>query len=90
MTEDQELLKKIISELKKENEQLKATMAKYRRLAKVVQEADFWDFSLYETVPDDTWVAIDRRDYQKILAMLGQLDETRPWESTIEKRLRGG
>lgn len=87
--EEEDLLRKKLFELKKQNKQLQVQLEKYQRLAKAVQEADFWDFSLYDVVPDENWVAVERDDYKKMMAILAELDETRPWKFTIEKRLRG-
>lgn len=76
-----------MTELYKKVERQEEKLKKYQSLASIVQEADVWEYSIYNEIPDDSWVALDRRDYMKILQALSELDELRPWKSTIEKRL---
>lgn len=66
---------------------LKAELSKYQKLASTLIDAEIWDYSVYEEIPDEKWVAIDRNDYDLILQYLHQLDQCKPWKSSMEKRL---
>ncbi|VEF46595.1 Uncharacterised protein [Bacillus freudenreichii] len=90
MEESERLLVLQVKELSRKVEQQEKLIEKYRSLAKVVQEAEIWDYSIYDEVPDDTWVALDQTGYEKMKQALSELDELQPWKTSIEKRLGGG
>ncbi|WP_240374122.1 hypothetical protein [Bacillus piscicola] len=62
---------------------------KYKHLTACIYESETWDYSIYDEIPDDTWIALDKKDHEKIMKSLSELDEIRPWKSPIERRLRG-
>lgn len=66
---------------------LKKELSKYENLASAVIHAEFWDYAVYEELPDDGWVAIDRKDYDRIMQCIHQFDQIKPWKSSMEKRL---
>ena len=70
-----------------EIDRLKAELNKYQKLASVVIDAEVWDYSVYEEIPNENWIAIDRKDYDLILQYVHQLDQCKPWKSSMEKRL---
>ncbi|WP_394232043.1 hypothetical protein [Niallia oryzisoli] len=70
-----------------EKELLIKELSKYKSLASAVIDAEFWDYSVYEELPDDSWVAIDRKDYDRIMQCIHQIDQIKPWKSSMEKRL---
>lgn len=74
-------------ELMEEIALLKKELSKYEHLASAVIKAEFWDYSVYEEQPDDSWVAIDRKDYDRILQSIHFIDQVKPWKSSMEKRL---
>lgn len=76
-----------IAQLAKEIDLLKRRLEKYEILAGVVQKAEIWDYALYNEKPGEEWVALDRRDYQRIMQVLFQLDLMKPWQTSIERRL---
>ncbi|RST77195.1 hypothetical protein D4T97_001475 [Siminovitchia acidinfaciens] len=90
MEESERLLVLQVKELSRKVEQQEKLIEKYRILAKVVQEAEIWDYSIYDEVPDDTWVALDQTGYERMKQVLSELDELQPWKTSIEKRLGGG
>jgi hypothetical protein len=65
---------------------LERALVHYERIAAAVQRARFWDYSVYESVPDDEWVAIDREDCDRLLHALGFADRWRPWKTILERR----
>lgn len=76
-----------INQLTKKIEELEKTNKKYKQLAKVVHQAETWEFGIYDDIPDDSWIAINLEDYEKIMDSLSELDELEPWKTTIEKRI---
>ena len=76
-----------VENLKRKIEQQKNIIKKYKHLAKVVHEAETWEFGIYDEFPDDNWIALSQKSYEEIMHALSELDELQPWKSTIEKRL---
>lgn len=74
-------------ELMDEIKILKAELSKYQKLASVVTDAEVWDYFVYDEIPDENWLAIDRKDYDLMLQYVHQLDQYKPWKSSMEKRL---
>lgn len=68
-----------IRRLRRHIERLEAVVAEAR-------QATLWDFTVYEQLPDPTWVAIDRETADRLLLSLEDVDDWRPWRSTIERR----
>lgn len=89
MHENNEAFVYTIKDLTQKNERQSKLIEKYRHLVKIVQQAEIWEYSIYDEVPDDTWVALDQQDYEKMKQALAELDELHPWKTTIEKRLGG-
>lgn len=87
MLENKEALIYTIKELTEKNERQSKLIEKYRLLARIVHQAETWEYSIYDEVPDDTWIALDQQDYEKMKQALAELDELQPWKTTIEKRL---
>jgi hypothetical protein len=75
-----------IDHLRRRVARLERALAHYERIAVAVQTARFWDFSVYESIPDDEWVAIDREDCDRLLHALGFADRWRPWKTILERR----
>lgn len=80
MTSNPEYLQKTI-------ERQKQLIKKYKNLAKAVHEAETWEFTIYDELPDDHWIAISKQSYEEMMKALSELDELQPWKTTIEKRL---
>lgn len=74
-------------ELLKEIQLLKEEISKYENLASAVLGAEVWDYSVYEEIPDDHWLAIDRQHYELIKQNMHGLVRLKPWKSSMEKRL---
>lgn len=63
--------------------------AHVQRLEAVIGElrqAAIWDFTIYEQLPDPSWVAIDREAVDRMLLAASEVDDWRPWQSIIERR----
>ncbi|WP_338448164.1 hypothetical protein R4Z09_18200 [Niallia oryzisoli] len=70
-----------------ENQRLKEELSKYENLTSALLGAEVWDYSVYEEIPDDNWLAIDRQDYELIMKHIHGLVRMKPWKSSMEKRL---
>jgi hypothetical protein len=68
-----------IRRLRRHVEWLEAVVAEAR-------QATLWDFSVFVQLPDPTWVAIDRDAADRLLLSLEDVDDWRPWRSTLERR----
>lgn len=75
-----------LDHLRRRVARLQRALVHYERLAAAVQAARFWDYSVYESVPDDEWVAIDREDCERLVHALGFADRWRPWKTILERR----
>lgn len=53
-------------------------------LAVQVRAMHFWDHSVYEVVPDESFVAVDRDEAVGLLGALAEVDHWRPWHTTVE------
>lgn len=84
--QDHERLILQIKQLTKKIAKQEKLIKKYKQLAKMVQEAETWEFHIYDQIPDDTWIALDQEDYEEMMKVLSQLDEMQPWKKTLEKR----
>jgi hypothetical protein len=60
---------------------------KLEQLADTVRQSTVWDYSVYDDVPDERWLAIDRDHYDQIIQALAAVDSWRPWERPLERRL---
>jgi hypothetical protein len=67
--------------------QLEGRLQKYEALAEAVQRSFIWDHTVYEVIPDDQWLSIDRDDCERLLQALAALDRWRPWSTMLENRL---
>ncbi|KAA9026984.1 hypothetical protein [Niallia endozanthoxylica] len=74
-------------ELLQEIQALKEELSKYEQLTSAVLGAEVWDYSIYEEIPDDDWLAIDRQDFEQIMQHIHGLVRMKPWKSSMEKRL---
>lgn len=54
------------------------------KLVARVRRLDFWDHSVYDLVPDDTWLCVDRSDALALLSALGEIDHWHPWQTRVE------
>lgn len=86
LAEELELARAELEHLRRRVARLERALAHYERIAAAVQAARFWDYSVYESVPDDEWVAIDREDCDRLLHALGFADRWRPWKTILERR----
>lgn len=66
---------------------LERRVAKLEALAEAVQEAEIRDYTVYDEVPGEEWVAIDRDDVARVLAALAEIDRWNPWATVLERRL---
>jgi hypothetical protein len=67
--------------------ELQERVDKLERLAEEVRRSTVWDYSVYDDVPDERWLAIDRDHYEQIIDALAAVDSWRPWERPFERRL---
>jgi hypothetical protein len=77
----------MVASLREEVTRLKRRVERLEEVAQAAQDASFWDYSVYEQVPDARWVAIDRDDLSKLLLALDGVDNWRPWQTPIEPRV---
>lgn len=76
-----------IDRLRQKVRRLERSIARYESLAEAAQRARIWDYAVYEQVPNDEWLAIDREDCERMVRALGQTDRWRPWRVLLERRL---
>lgn len=55
-------------------------------LVEQAKHLSFWDFTLYEVTPDDSWVAVDRTKAMSLMGALAGIDHWNPWGTGIEPR----
>lgn len=93
-----EELTRVVEELRRECAQLRsrcdaleAVVHRQQRrldsldgLAAQVRRTHFWDHSVYDVVPDETFVAVDRAEATELLGALAEVDHWRPWHTTLE------
>ncbi|SDI25921.1 hypothetical protein SAMN05192534_1295 [Alteribacillus persepolensis] len=89
MTDKEHALTLQLEELTRKVKIQDKMIEKYKYFVNVVYESETWEYSIYDEIPDDTWIALDKRDYEKIMQALAELDEIRPWKMPLEKRLGG-
>jgi hypothetical protein len=68
-------------------QRLEKRLAKFEALADAVQRASIRDHNVYNEIPDEEWLAIDRDDTAAILAALAEIDRWKPWGTVMERRL---
>lgn len=68
-------------------QQLRQRLDRLQALVEVVRQASVWDHLVYDAIPDEQWLAIDRDDYERILAVLAGVDSWDPWGQPLERRL---
>jgi hypothetical protein len=71
---------------RREIERLRARVRSLEAVVAELREATIWDFSVYEQLPSDSWVAIDREAVDGLLLAAAAVDDWRPWRSPIEGR----
>jgi len=76
-----------VENLERKVERQEKLIEKYKFFAKSVQEAEVWEYGIYDEIPDDTWIALDHQDYMEIMKALSDVDKIQPWKSTLERRL---
>jgi hypothetical protein len=67
--------------------ELRDRIERFEDLADAVRQATVWDYSVYEEVPDDRWLAIDRDHYERMVDALASVDSWHPWSQPLERRL---
>lgn len=72
--------------LREQVRRLRRRVADYEELARTIERAETWDYTLYDQLPDDRWVAIDRRDLWAVLQRLASVDRWAPWRGRLEAR----
>lgn len=87
--EDYKAAESEISRLQEQVDQLEKRLLKFEALAEAAQYAFVWDHTVYDVIPDDQWLAIDRDDCERLLQALAALDRWRPWYTVLESRLSG-
>ena len=82
-----------VDRLVRENALLRARVTRLERalastaeLVERVEHLRLWDYTPYELVPDETWVAVDRDDAAALMSALARVDHWHPWERAIEPR----
>jgi len=65
---------------------LEQRLASVQPLLKEAKKLTFWDYTVYEVKPDDTWLAVDRMEAAHLLAALAEIDHWEPWSTRIEPR----
>lgn len=72
---------------------LEAVVARQQRqlsvldgLAAEVRKVHFWDHSVYDVTPDESWLAVDRVEVLRLLGALAEVDHWKPWQTTVERR----
>jgi hypothetical protein len=76
----------LVAEQRAEIRRLRRHAARLETVVAQAREATLWDFSVYEQLPDASWVAIDRDAADGLLLGLEHVDSWRPWQTTIERR----
>ncbi|MHB1468501.1 MAG: hypothetical protein ACYCU0_13535 [Solirubrobacteraceae bacterium] len=71
---------------RREIERLRARVRSLEAVVTELRQATIWDFSVYEQLPSDGWVAIDRDAVDGLLLAAAAVDDWRPWRSSIEGR----
>lgn len=66
---------------------LSDAVERFQHLAETVREATVWDYTVYDDVPDERWLAIDRDHYEKVVDALAGVDSWEPWNRSLERRL---
>ena len=87
MRESEKALLVKVENLERKVEQQEKLIEKYKYFAKRVQDAEVWEYAIYEEIPDDTWIAVDHKNYMEIMKALSDVDKLQPWKSTLERRL---
>lgn len=79
--------------LRRENALLHSRIARLEREAAALwtlvaqtKRLKLWDFTPYQVLPDESWVAVDRASATRVLAALAGIDHWDPWHSRIEPR----
>ncbi len=82
-----------LESLRRENALLRSRVARLEREAAAMRELvaqakhlQLWDFTPYQLLPDESWVAVDRASATRLLAALAGIDHWDPWHSRIEPR----
>lgn len=82
-----------LEDLRRENALLRLRVDRRERelagTAPLIEQAknlSFWDFTPYEVIPDDSWVAVDRAKAMSLMDALAAIDHWNPWGTAIEAR----
>lgn len=67
-------------------ERLEQRLASVQPLLKQAKNLQFWDYTVYEVKPDDSWLAVDRTEAAFLLAAIAEIDHWEPWSTRIEPR----
>lgn len=76
-----------VKKLERKIERQEKLIEKYKYFAKRVQDAEVWEYAIYDEIPDDTWIALDHENYIDIMKALADVDKLQPWKSTLERRM---
>jgi hypothetical protein len=76
----------LIAEQRAEIARLRRHVARLEAVVTHARDATLWDYSVYEQLPGPGWQAIDRETVDRLLLALEDVDDWRPWRSTIERR----
>jgi hypothetical protein len=79
-------LEALVAKQREEIRRLRRRAARLEAVVAQARQATLWDFSVYEQLPDASWVAIDRDAADGLLLRLEDVDSWRPWQTTIERR----
>jgi hypothetical protein len=76
----------LVAEQRAEIRRLRRHAGRLEAVVAEARQATLWDFSVYEQLPDASWLAIDREMADRLLLSLEDVDSWRPWRTTIERR----
>ena len=65
---------------------LRRRVARLERVIERLQQAEVWDYSVYEQAPGPQWVAVNRKDLEDLYAAASDAGRWRPWKTIIERR----
>lgn len=72
--------------LRAEARRLRRRVALLDRVVERLQQAEVWDYSVYEQTPGPEWVAVNRHDLEELYVAASDAGRWRPWRQIIERR----
>ena len=79
-----------VTELRRQLARAERGLRGLNELTEAVRRTQMWDFAVYDEIPDDEWLAVDRERYEDIIHLTTQFDRWNPWRTVIERRLDAG